>query len=167
MFPRPHYALTPSFSLFISPNVEQTFVITTVWTPRPARYPAAATWSVCVLPGLRETSARWTSVCDATELPASLTRRRATWFASECLVSARYSCSSFLWGFIVVLFMESVMYIVKSGSRWRTRHISWVDLIFIGAIKSLVTSVMWTTGVWIMHLFDKIATEGFLLRVEV
>lgn len=87
MFAHPQYMLP---RLFVSLNVEQTFAITTVWTRKPARYPAAATWSVCVLPGLRETSARWTSVCDATELPASLMRRQATWFASERFLSAWY-----------------------------------------------------------------------------
>lgn len=51
-------------------------------------------WSVCVLPGLRGTSVRWTSVSDAMELRASLTRRQETWFASECSVSAPYPISA-------------------------------------------------------------------------
>lgn len=44
-------------------------------------------WSACVPPGLRETNAKWTSVSDATEHPASLTRTREMWFASKYLLT--------------------------------------------------------------------------------
>lgn len=63
----------------------QTSAITTASTPGPARCPAAGTWSACVPPGSRGTNAKWTSVSDATERPASLTRTREMWSASKYL----------------------------------------------------------------------------------
>lgn len=75
--------------LISSPDLpEQTSAITTAWPPGPARCPAADPWSACVPPGLRETNAKWTSVSDATERPASLTRIREMWFASKYLFTA-------------------------------------------------------------------------------
>lgn len=184
MFPHPHYTLPP---LFISLNVEQTFAITTVWTRRPARYPAVATWSVCVPPGLRETSVRWTSVFDATELPASLMRRRAMWFASECFLSPCYSCSSFLYNSGMALKSSSftekyTVYIFMFGPRCCTHRVDELILYYIwnilghtpytnyifGNVSEL--EVRWTLLIyliWILRMFDKTTTEWFLLLVKV
>lgn len=154
MFSVSHYRLV-SLSLFICLNVEQTSVITTAWTPRPAHCPAVDSWSVCVLPGLRDTNAKWTSVFDAMEHPASLMRAQEMWFASKYL----FTMSSLV-AFPVVGLCIQISNLLYLQTEWANmikheKHSSRSNLIS-GIVHKL--EARWT-DLYIMHMFHKAKSD--------